>query len=1225
MSCFMWRRGGILKMSVTENLLSELKDLVNQVVALGNEYSSEVTRHQKKLSDLSINLSESKKRRQQEADKRIKAYKTSLNTYEQGIQNQRDEVQKLEAQLKRYYKKSKVAIPPVTATKFDEKEARALLERIRETGFWAWVKKVLALGKYKTNSAMATDLYSQIANAYLYLDSCVKREREKCSLNVQAETAAMQKDIKQIETQNSAAVSSEKAVHSSKSKSIEQAKQNLISNRKISNIASTISSEFLKLGGKDEGWNKYVPSNSIPTDLLVGIICVPSGIAVPNQVQKDVLKTISCYNSKINCFVVPMTASTGKPLLIYSETDGSDVYHQAEIFRSIVLRQLRFMPPKSIKVSYIDPVNRGTTLGQLSHLYGEDACNVCIPFLDSQDISKEIKNLKLHVDKVCDKLTKSGHPSVYAYNRSNNSDKIPYRTIVINDFPVGFDSQSLEDLQVLMNKSSQCGISIMISRKKVDKLENKALDAVRKTESLFIQHRVNGGKSDTVNFGTLYGFKPFCNTIPNSYFDEINERYNYKAPIVNEYTKFFNVANLPAYRSSAKELSIPFAVDKKGNMIDFILNYKTLPYGFITGSIGSGKSTLLHTLITSAVLHYHPDELEMWLVDFKETEFAFYTHCCPHQIRYVAANESGEIAYSVMDEIVAELRRRKEAFKSVNAVDFVDYRKNHKMPRLLVIIDEFHRMSQAAADSDNYKIVLENIVAEARSHGVSLLFCDQMISAGLSGLTPKAKSLFTVRLAMRNKETEIRETLEISPQNLTDGVKEIINETSSGLEGSLIYKKETKNEKDSSALSNKVDYVYCRAMYFAQKSIQEEFIKAANARVGVYDRSKVFFVNAKREHMDTKVIADFEKRCPVDVREGERYYIGSALGLKPCFYFNLKNASAENILMVGNDDDKRLSLIKSIVTCALHNKKKVVFLISKTAQLYSQNKDFFKEGNGVTVYSSFPDICKFIGEKSNILKKMGEEDDFSVETEPTLVICIGLDDIFEKMENSTLSQEQAWKISAGDETTTSNLSTNNQKAPSLRLGLTFNPKPLSNGTAADSEKRGTPRKSIDDIVNGIATRQEKLEGESASFDAMSRGAEKQKDLLHSITSRQNADEESASSIRGVTDSFSGPSEISISGYRATSDLANIICNGWKIDINTLIVLDKSTAYNEMKRPLKLADNFNHRIATRMSPDAASDFMAKTISMKALNDKDDQTSAIYENMGGREQCFRPYSL
>ena len=42
---------------------------------------------------------------------------------------------------------------------------------------------------------------------------------------------------------------------------------------------------------------------------------------------------------------------------------------------------------------------------------------------------------------------------------------------------------------------------------------------------------------------------------------------------------------------------------------------------FMMGASRSGKSTLLHTIICSLLMDYHPDELELWLLDFKMLEF----------------------------------------------------------------------------------------------------------------------------------------------------------------------------------------------------------------------------------------------------------------------------------------------------------------------------------------------------------------------------------------------------------------------------------------------------------------------------------------------------------------------------------------------------------------------------------------------------------------------------
>ena len=44
----------------------------------------------------------------------------------------------------------------------------------------------------------------------------------------------------------------------------------------------------------------------------------------------------------------------------------------------------------------------------------------------------------------------------------------------------------------------------------------------------------------------------------------------------------------------------------------------TSQHVLIAGKTGSGKSTLLHALITNVALRYSPDEVELYLIDFKK-------------------------------------------------------------------------------------------------------------------------------------------------------------------------------------------------------------------------------------------------------------------------------------------------------------------------------------------------------------------------------------------------------------------------------------------------------------------------------------------------------------------------------------------------------------------------------------------------------------------------------
>jgi DNA segregation ATPase FtsK/SpoIIIE-like protein len=93
-------------------------------------------------------------------------------------------------------------------------------------------------------------------------------------------------------------------------------------------------------------------------------------------------------------------------------------------------------------------------------------------------------------------------------------------------------------------------------------------------------------------------------------------------------------------------------------------------HALIAGKTGSGKSTLLHVLVTNLALWYGPDQVEIYLVDFKKgVEFKTYaTHALPHA-RAIAVESDREFGLSVLQRIDAELTRRGEIFRKLGVQD----------------------------------------------------------------------------------------------------------------------------------------------------------------------------------------------------------------------------------------------------------------------------------------------------------------------------------------------------------------------------------------------------------------------------------------------------------------------------------------------------------------------------------------------------------------------------
>lgn len=165
------------------------------------------------------------------------------------------------------------------------------------------------------------------------------------------------------------------------------------------------------------------------------------------------------------------------------------------------------------------------------------------------------------------------------------------------------------------------------------------------------------------------------------------------------------------------------------------------------------------------------------------------------------------------------------------------YSKSNNMPRLLILVDEFHRMAQAVREVMEYKVALENILLEACHAGISLLFCDQQFPNGLSGFS----QIISVRISLKNIEDEIRETLDIGKVQMSNDERKMILELKSGTTGDVIYKYEENRPREFTA---GIVLKRCRVI-FADSKKRAEVISESIGKFPHFTREKVFFTGGK--------------------------------------------------------------------------------------------------------------------------------------------------------------------------------------------------------------------------------------------------------------------------------------------------------------------------------------------------------------------------------------------
>ena len=202
-------------------------------------------------------------------------------------------------------------------------------------------------------------------------------------------------------------------------------------------------------------------------------------------------------------------------------------------------------------------------------------------------------------------------------------------------------------------------------------------------------------------------------------------------------------------KSSAAGLTAIVGKSRNGQCtVDF--NDET-PHMLIGGRSGSGKTNFLLVLLCSLATHYAPDELGMYLLDFKEgVSFSTFTSSRPGDpwlphARTVGLESDREYGLAVLVGLVQEMSRRAHLFRNASVTTIERYRSAspaRAMPRYLVVVDEF-QVLLAGDDQIAREAVgsLEHLARQGRSHGIHLVLVSQTL-AGIDALNSRRDSIF---------------------------------------------------------------------------------------------------------------------------------------------------------------------------------------------------------------------------------------------------------------------------------------------------------------------------------------------------------------------------------------------------------------------------------------------------------------------------------------------------
>lgn len=213
-------------------------------------------------------------------------------------------------------------------------------------------------------------------------------------------------------------------------------------------------------------------------------------------------------------------------------------------------------------------------------------------------------------------------------------------------------------------------------------------------------------------------------------------------------------------KSSQHELRVPIGFDDAAK-VDLVLDDSS-PHALVGGPSGSGKTNLLLAWIAALSTRYSPDELALYLLDFKEgVSFAQFApgrsdpSYLPHaRLLGLHVNTDREFGLALLQFLADEMRRRAAAAKDNEVTKLADLREKDpvpgRWPRIVAVIDEFQYLfAEKDAVTRAATILLEDVARRGRSQGIHLVLASQDVS-GIDAFWGRAAIFeqFVLRIAL---------------------------------------------------------------------------------------------------------------------------------------------------------------------------------------------------------------------------------------------------------------------------------------------------------------------------------------------------------------------------------------------------------------------------------------------------------------------------------------------
>lgn len=433
-----------------------------------------------------------------------------------------------------------------------------------------------------------------------------------------------------------------------------------------------------------------------------------------------------------------------------------------------------------IRLLYVNAITHVNYMKLIVNVYDPNGMGRSVMPLYVSKLESSFKILQDNLDELLSQLTAEAQKNfevmrgsnILEYNTicmENGRDTLTYKLLFVLSQPKTIEES--EKLAALFQYSAESGILIWI-----------VSDTMEATDKTCVFNKPFDGVANPIRDQDS---RDWCRMVTNTY---LQLREDYKPPSLG-WKKFIDVCcprdkqwtfcsddNMwlyPGFTNGDPDLCDGYPVGNGGNV-----------HAIGVGTTGAGKSIFIHHIIQTACEMYSPNELQLWLCDFKGTEFKFYmkSETFPYSLPHIKAclcTSDGAFAMSLFHALRVITDDRFEQMKNPNEhrdwlsfddgepIPNMDNGKNWNQywrerakdksddrylencyPRVFLVADEFQVIFQVADPKciDTITADMTQISKLGRAANVDMFFTSQSMKGTLSA---DILNQFSLRFGLR--------------------------------------------------------------------------------------------------------------------------------------------------------------------------------------------------------------------------------------------------------------------------------------------------------------------------------------------------------------------------------------------------------------------------------------------------------------------------------------------